>query len=84
MGKIINSPIEIDKTGIKTEKDYFKIDTIVFATGYDAMTGTLINLNITGENSLNLKDYWNEGPKTYLGLQIAGFPNMFTLSLIHI
>ena len=44
------------------------------------MTGTLINLNITGENSLNLKDYWNEGPKTYLGLQIAGFPNMFTIT----
>ena len=72
--------IEIDKTGIRTERNYFKLDTIVFATGYDAMTGTLINLNITGENSLNLKDYWNEGPKTYLGLQIAGFPNMFTIT----
>ena len=56
------------------------MDTIVFATGYDAMTGTLINLNITGENNLNLKDYWNEGPKTYLGLQIPGFPNMFTIT----
>ena len=72
--------IEIDKTGIKTKKKYFKIDTIVFATGYDAMTGSLINLNIIGENNLNLKDYWNEGPKTFLGLHIAGFPNMFTIT----
>ena len=78
---IKNDPIiEIDEKGIKTKNNYFKLDTIVFATGYDAMTGTLINLNITGENNLNLKDYWNEGPKTYLGLQIPGFPNMFTIT----
>ena len=71
---IKNDPIiEIDEKGIKTKNNYFKLDTIVFATGYDAMTGTLINLNITGENNLNLKDYWNEGPKTYLGLQIQAF-----------
>ncbi len=78
---IRSNPIKyIDENGIATEKNYFDLDMIVFATGYDAMTGTLIKLNITGENNLKLEDYWREGPKTYLGLQIPGFPNMFTIT----
>ena len=70
----------IDENGIATEKNYFDLDIIVFATGYDAMTGSLIKLNITGENQLKLENYWKEGPKTYLGIQIPGFPNMFTIT----
>ena len=78
---IRNDPIKfIDENGIATGKNYYNLDIIVFATGYDAMTGSLIKLNITGENNLKLEDYWNEGPKTYLGLQIPGFPNLFTIT----
>ena len=72
--------LEIDQRGIRTKNNYFELDTIVFATGYDAMTGTLINLNIKGEKNLKLENVWKEGPKTYLGLQIPGFPNMFTIT----
>ena len=70
----------IDEKGIKTNQNHFDLDIIVFATGYDAMTGPLLNLNITGKDNLKLSDYWKEGPKTYLGLQIAGFPNLFTIT----
>ncbi len=78
---IRSDPIKyIDEYGICTEKNYFNLDMIVFATGYDAMTGSLIKLNVTGENGLKLEDYWKEGPKTYLGIQIPGFPNMFTIT----
>ena len=70
----------IDEKGIQTKQDHFDLDIIVSATGYDAMTGPLLNLNITGKDNLKLSDYWKEGPKTYLGLQIAGFPNLFTIT----
>lgn len=76
-----SDPIEkIDKTGIKTKNNHFELDIIVFATGYDAMTGPLLNMNIIGKNNLKLKDVWKEGPKTFLGLQIPGFPNLFTIT----
>jgi len=76
-----SEPIElIDRTGIKTKNNHFDLDIIVFATGYDAMTGPLINMNITGKNGLKLNDVWKEGPKTFLGLQIPGFPNLFTIT----
>ena len=44
------------------------------------MTGPLLNMNITGKNNLKLKDAWKEGPKTFLGLQVPGFPNLFTIT----
>ncbi|PKB74890.1 MAG: cyclohexanone monooxygenase, partial [SAR202 cluster bacterium MP-SAtl-SRR3965592-G2] len=53
---------------------------IVFATGFDAMTGTFFKMDIRGRNDLSLKEKWSEGPKTYLGLQTAGFPNMFMIT----
>jgi len=56
------------------------LDVIVFATGFDAMTGPLLNIDIRGRDGLALKDAWAEGPKTYLGLQVAGFPNLFTVT----
>ena len=70
----------INKNGIETEKNNFDLDIIVFATGYDAMTGPLLNMNIFGKNNLKLKNDWKEGPKTFLGLQIPGFPNLFTIT----
>ena len=78
---IRHSPIqEIPPQGIRTEDEEFEFDMIVFATGFDAMTGTLFKMDIRGRNDLALKDKWSEGPKTYLGLQVAGFPNMFMIT----
>ena len=76
-----SDPIKcINKNGIETEKNHFNLDIIVFATGYDAMTGPLLNMNISGKNNLKLENVWKEGPKTFLGLQIPGFPNLFTVT----
>ena len=57
-----------------------ELDIIVFATGFDAMTGPLLKLNITGAGGHTLAKDWEAGPKTYLGLQVAGFPNLFTIT----
>ncbi|MFZ4407827.1 MAG: flavin-containing monooxygenase [Paracraurococcus sp.] len=56
------------------------LDIIVFATGFDAMTGPLLRLNITGRDGLALSEAWAAGPRTYLGLQVVGFPNLFTIT----
>jgi cation diffusion facilitator CzcD-associated flavoprotein CzcO len=78
---IKSDPIErITATGIKTGKAHYDLDILVFATGFDAITGPLLRLNITGKDGLALRDAWAAGPKTYLGLQIAGFPNLFTVT----
>ena len=78
---IRHSPIqEITPKGIRTEDDEFEFDIIVFATGFDAMTGTFFKMDIRGRKDLSLKDKWSEGPKTYLGVQAAGFPNMFMIT----
>lgn len=78
---IRHSPIqEIMPRGIRTEDKDFEFDIIVFATGFDAMTGTFFKMDIRGRNDLSLKEKWSEGPKTYLGLQVAGFPNMFMIT----
>ncbi len=72
---------EITPTGLRLESGAeFDLDIIVFATGFDAMTGPLLGLNITGRDGLKLKDAWSAGPRTYLGLQSVGFPNLFTIT----
>jgi len=70
----------ITETGVDVVGESFDFDAIVFATGFDAMTGAIVAVDITGRNGLTLKDKWSEGPKTYLGLTIAGFPNLFTIT----
>ena len=78
---IRRSPIrEITPKGIRTEDEEFEFDIIVFATGYDAMTGSFLKMDIRGRNDLPLKEKWSEGPKTYLGLLVSGFPNMFMIT----
>lgn len=78
---IRRSPIrEITPKGIRTGDEEFEFDIIVFATGYDAMTGSFLKMDIRGRNDLPLKEKWSEGPKTYLGLQVSGFPNMFMIT----
>ena len=78
---IRHSPIqEITPKGIRTKDEEFEVDIIVFATGFDAMTGSFLRMDIRGRNDLPLKEKWSEGPKTYLGLQVAGFPNIFMIT----
>jgi cation diffusion facilitator CzcD-associated flavoprotein CzcO len=70
----------ITPNGIETDEREYPLDIIVFATGFDAMTGALLRIDIRGRDGLTLKQAWSAGPRTYLGLQVAGFPNMFTVT----
>jgi cation diffusion facilitator CzcD-associated flavoprotein CzcO len=70
----------ITPTGLQTESRTFDVDVIVFATGFDAMTGALKRMNITGRGGRRLSDAWADGPRTYLGLQTVDFPNLFTIT----
>ncbi|HXC29441.1 MAG TPA: NAD(P)/FAD-dependent oxidoreductase [Stellaceae bacterium] len=75
------APIErISRAGICTTKAEYPVDIIVFATGFDAMTGPMLRMDIRGRDGVALKDAWEAGPLTYLGLQVAGFPNLFTIT----
>jgi cyclohexanone monooxygenase len=71
---------EIVPEGVRTAARTYALDAIVFATGFDAMTGTLDRIDIRGRNGLKLKDAWAAGPKTYLGIATAGFPNFFMIT----
>lgn len=74
-------PIEsITASGIQTKSHSFDFDIIVFATGFDAMTGSFFKMDITGRQGRKLKDDWSNGPSTYLGLQVSNFPNMFMIT----
>ncbi|MFC7540169.1 flavin-containing monooxygenase [Siccirubricoccus deserti] len=74
-------PIErITPGGIRTTKGEYPLDIIVFATGFDAMTGPLLRIDIRGRDGQRLADAWEAGPRNYLGLQVAGFPNLFTIT----
>ena len=74
-------PIEkITADGVDTASRHFDLDALVFATGFDAVTGALLAVDISGRDGTTLKDAWSEGPQTYLGLTVAGFPNLFTIT----
>ena len=70
----------ITPTGLKTADGDYALDAIIFAIGFDAMTGALGRIDIRGRGGVALKDAWAEGPRTYLGLMVAGFPNLFTVT----
>ncbi|HKA94062.1 MAG TPA: NAD(P)/FAD-dependent oxidoreductase [Acidimicrobiia bacterium] len=72
--------VAITPSGIRTTTDDYDLDAIVFATGFDAMTGPLLAPDITGKGGVKLRDKWAAGPRTYLGLAIAGFPNFFVVT----
>jgi cation diffusion facilitator CzcD-associated flavoprotein CzcO len=71
---------EFTQTGLRTSEAEYDFDAIVFATGFDAMTGALSAVDIRGRHGVLLADEWRAGPRTYLGLSVAGFPNMFTIT----
>ncbi len=71
---------EITPNGLRTGGKEYEFDCLVFATGFDAMTGALSNIDIRGRDGMVLTQKWEHGPRSYLGLQIAGFPNLFTIT----
>ncbi|MCL4130372.1 UNVERIFIED_CONTAM: hypothetical protein GTU68_014164 [Idotea baltica] len=71
---------DITPTGVRTSDSDDSYDAIVFATGFDAMTGALERIDIRGKDGMALCDKWANGPHTYLGLCVAGFPNLFTIT----
>jgi cyclohexanone monooxygenase len=75
------SPIErFTPTGLVAGGVAHDFDTIVLATGFDAMTGALLSIDIRGRGGVSLQDAWHDGPRTYLGLQVSGFPNLFMIT----
>ncbi|MGB1352132.1 MAG: alpha/beta hydrolase fold domain-containing protein [Luminiphilus sp.] len=75
------TPIEtITDKGIKTQEGEHEFDAIVYATGFDAMTGPLLRVDIRGRGGVKLQDAWVDGPRSYLGIAIHGFPNLFTIT----
>ena len=72
--------VEFTPAGIRTTDGDHELDAIVFATGFDAMTGALLSIDIRGNDGVSLRDRWADGPRTYLGLMVAGFPNLFTIT----
>ena len=78
---VSQTPIsEITANGVKVGEHEYAVDALVFATGFDAMTGSLNRIDIRGKGGQKLRDKWAAGPRTYLGLCCAGFPNLFTIS----
>ena len=71
---------EITEAGVRTAKADYTFDVLVYATGFDAMTGARGKIDIRGRENRALTEYWEAGPRTYLGLQVAGFPNLFTVT----
>ena len=71
----------VTETGVRladgTEHEF---DALVLATGFDACTGPLLAMNIVGKGGVRLKDHWADGPQTYLGIAVAGFPNFFMIT----
>ncbi len=75
------TPIEeVTPAGIRTRDAEYAVDSIVYATGFDAMTGSLLKADIRGRGGMTLQEKWAAGPRTYLGLMTAGFPNLFTIT----
>ncbi len=75
------TPIEtITANGIRTSDQEYPFDMLVFATGFDAITGALSRIQVIGRNGLTLKDKWKDGPRCYLGMTTAGFPNLFIVT----
>jgi cyclohexanone monooxygenase len=70
----------ITPTGIETAGARYEVDVIIYATGFDAMTGALLAIDIRGKHDASLREEWAAGPHTYLGLAVAGFPNFFMIT----
>ncbi|MCH9675390.1 MAG: NAD(P)/FAD-dependent oxidoreductase [Gammaproteobacteria bacterium] len=77
---MLDTPIErITKTGLRTSAQDYEFDVIVYATGFDAVTGTFDRIDIRGQAGESLKDKWQGGPRTFVGVMVDRFPNMFMI-----
>jgi cation diffusion facilitator CzcD-associated flavoprotein CzcO len=72
--------VEFTETGVRTSAAHFELDAIVFATGFDAMTGALLAIDVRGRNGVTIGSRWSAGPRNYLGVAVSGFPNLFTIT----
>ena len=70
---------EVTPTGIRTTRGFVDLDVIVLATGFDAMTGALTRIDVRGRGGRLLRDDWVDGPRTFLGIGMAGYPNLFVV-----
>ncbi|MXW00808.1 MAG: NAD(P)/FAD-dependent oxidoreductase [Holophagales bacterium] len=78
---VSSAPIgKITESGLRTGGRDYELDAIVFATGFDAMTGALTRIDIRGRGGRSLRSKWEDGPRAYLGLGVAGFPNLFVIT----
>jgi cyclohexanone monooxygenase len=78
---LTETPLErITPAGVKTSAEEIPLDALILATGFDAMTGPMLAMDVRGRNGLSLRDKWAAGPRTYLGLMVEGFPNMFMIT----
>ena len=78
---VLTDPIEsVVADGVKTRNGHYQLDALVLATGFDAMTGALLKIDIRGRGGLQLSDKWGSGPVSYLGIAVEGFPNLFTIT----
>lgn len=77
---VSNDPVSIAPEGVIAGGQTYPVDAIVYATGFDAMTGALLAVDIRGREGVRLQDRWANGPRSYLGLAIHGFPNLFTVT----
>jgi hypothetical protein len=78
LGDISETPIvEVTETGLRTTEREYEFDIIVYATGFDAITGAFDQIDIQGVGAAKLRDKWSEGPSTFLGMLVHGFPNLF-------
>ena len=78
---VLDDPIvEFTATGLTTAHAEFEFDDLIFATGYDGMTGSFTSIDVHGRTGTTIKEYWADGPSTYLGMQMTGFPNLFLIT----
>jgi cyclohexanone monooxygenase len=72
--------VEATETGLRTTEQEYEFDIIAFATGFDALTGAVLAIDIRGANGISIQDKWANGPVGYLGMAVAGFPNLFAIT----
>jgi len=75
------TPIEeVNRTGVRTKAAHYELDALVCATGYDALTGALLGIDLRGRDGVTIQQKWADGPRTYLGLMTQQFPNLFVIT----
>jgi cation diffusion facilitator CzcD-associated flavoprotein CzcO len=78
---VVKDPIaEITANSIKTADNEWEVDDIIFATGYDGLTGSFTSIDVRSRSGVSIKEQWADGPKTYLGMQLSDFPNLFIIT----